>query len=160
MKYHYILLLALYIGCCPALNAQEEQEVKAVIVELFDAMRAGDSTRLKAVFHPQASLATAVLNQEGGLRVVESEVAQFAQAVGQPHDQIYDEKIWSYEIRIDGPLASAWTEYSFYLGEQLSHCGVNSFQLCKGDDGWKIVYIIDTRRKENCRTTAKDQQKD
>lgn len=30
------------------------------------------------------------------------------------------------------------------------HRQPNSFQLFKGDDGWKIIYIIDTRRKEGC----------
>jgi hypothetical protein len=53
-------------------------------------------------------------------------------------------------VLIDGNLASVWTDYKFYIGEKFSHCGVNSFQLFKGDDGWKIIYIIDTRRKDNC----------
>lgn len=53
-------------------------------------------------------------------------------------------------ILIDGNLASVWTDYKFYIDDQFSHCGVNSFQLFKGKDGWKVIYIIDTRRKENC----------
>jgi len=54
------------------------------------------------------------------------------------------------KILIDSQLASVWTDYKFYIGDKFSHCGVNSFQLVKLNDGWKIVYIIDTRRKEGC----------
>jgi hypothetical protein len=40
--------------------------------------------------------------------------------------------------------------YKFYVGETFSHCGVNSFQLFKDKEGWKIIYLIDTRRKDPC----------
>ena len=42
------------------------------------------------------------------------------------------------------------TPYKFYVGEKFSHCGVNSFQLVKIRGEWKIQYIIDTRRRQNC----------
>ena len=41
-------------------------------------------------------------------------------------------------------------DYFRYVDEKFSHCGVNSFQLVKGDRGWQIVYLIDTRRKDDC----------
>ncbi|MBI5914693.1 MAG: nuclear transport factor 2 family protein [Bacteroidetes bacterium] len=34
----------------------------------------------------------------------------------------------------------------------MSHCGVDAFQLFKGENGWKITQISDTRRRENCQT--------
>jgi hypothetical protein len=67
-----------------------------------------------------------------------------------PEGTNLDERILDYQIKIDGALASAWTPYNFYVNGNFSHCGVNSFQLVKMDDVWKIVYIIDTRRKEPC----------
>jgi hypothetical protein len=51
-------------------------------------------------------------------------------------------------------------EYTFYVGDQMSHCGVNAFQLMKTTEGWKIIGITDTRRKDNCITTAPDSQKE
>ena len=44
----------------------------------------------------------------------------------------------------------AWTPYSFFLNDTFSHCGVNNFQLLKKEGEWKIIYLIDTRRKEGC----------
>jgi hypothetical protein len=47
-------------------------------------------------------------------------------------------------------MASVWAPYKFYLGDKFSHCGVDVFQLMKTGDGWKIIYIVDTRRKGDC----------
>ena len=55
-----------------------------------------------------------------------------------------------HRVHIDGHMATAWTPYAFYLGGDLSHCGVNAFQLFNGKDGWKIIRITDTRRREGC----------
>ncbi|MBY0541864.1 MAG: hypothetical protein K2P75_00555, partial [Sphingobacteriaceae bacterium] len=86
-----------------------------------------------------------------GKAVVRTEsVNNFIKSIGAPHPEKYDERIQFTKILIDANLASVWTDYKFYIGDKFSHCGVNSFQLFKGDDGWKIIYIIDTRRKDNC----------
>ena len=37
---------------------------------------------------------------------------------------------------------------SFGLMDNFSHCGVNSFQLFNDNGQWKIIYLIDTRRKK------------
>jgi hypothetical protein len=62
-----------------------------------------------------------------------------------------DERIIIEAIHTDGHLASVFTPYSFYVKGKLSHCGANSFQLVKQNTEWKIQYIIDTRRKDNCK---------
>jgi hypothetical protein len=41
-------------------------------------------------------------------------------------------------------------EYRFYVGERFSHCGVDSFHLVRTADGWRIVDLADTRRREGC----------
>jgi hypothetical protein len=64
-----------------------------------------------------------------------------------PNEIKFLEKIVSYTIQVDGTMAVAWTPYEFYKNGILSHTGVNVFTLFKKDDSWKIIYIIDTRRK-------------
>jgi len=46
-------------------------------------------------------------------------------------------------------VAQVWTEYAFYLNKEFSHCGIDAFQLVK-DKEWKIIHLIDTRKKMNC----------
>ena len=75
---------------------------------------------------------------------------RFAEAVGNAEGDIWDEKIWNLNIQVNGRLASAWMDYAFYLGDTFHHCGVNSVQLFNGTDGWKIIYLADTRQQEGC----------
>jgi hypothetical protein len=121
---------------------------------LFDAMRAGDSTAMRAALHPSATAATASLREGVPTLTRETSLDGFVQAVGTPHEDVWDERIWDAEVEVDGPLATAWMKYAFYAGETFSHCGVDAFQLFKGQDGWKIFHIADTRRQEGCETPA------
>jgi hypothetical protein len=48
---------------------------------------------------------------------------------------------------VDGPFATYYADYEFWLGERRSHCGVDAFQLVKTDEaGWQIFILADTRR--------------
>lgn len=146
-----ILLLALIMIMSVMVQAQNtEQEIQSVIETLFDGMRAGDSSMVASTFTRDAIMQTVAQNQEGEVIKREGELARFLNSVGTPHDDVWDERIGGYEFKIDGDLASVWTPYQFYVGDNFSHCGVNSFQLAKLDGAWKIIYIVDTRRRSNC----------
>jgi hypothetical protein len=139
------------IGLSANLLAQSNEEgaVKKVINNLFTGMKTGDSTLTRSAFAAGAVMQT-IVNKDGKVSVRTEAVNDFVKLIGTPHKEIYDERIVFTKILLDGPLAAVWTDYQFYVGEKFSHCGVNSFQLVKGDKGWQIVYIIDTRRKEKC----------
>ncbi|MCB0641597.1 MAG: DUF4440 domain-containing protein [Phaeodactylibacter sp.] len=148
----------IFFGPCSLLVAQslenfegESAAVYAQIVQLFDGMREGDSTKVHAVFHSDVLLLTTFLNRAGEPVLHEGSLQGFLEAVGSPHDEIWDERIWETAIQVDGPLAQAWTNYAFYLGDTFSHCGVDAFQLVKTAEGWKIIQLADTRRKTDCR---------
>jgi len=47
-------------------------------------------------------------------------------------------------------MANACSPYEFWYMEKMSHCGVNSFQLKKEGDAWKIIYLVHTRRRSGC----------
>jgi ketosteroid isomerase-like protein len=145
-----------------ALSAQvdKENEIMQTVRTLFEGMRLGDSSMVRSVFHPEATMQTTFIDKENVPRLQTGDVDKFVTQVGTPHEKVYDEKIWSYQIQIDGPLATAWTDYSFFLGEDLLHCGVNAFHLAMTQEGWKIIHITDTRRKWNCQTEAKDRKAD
>lgn len=63
---------------------------------------------------------------------------------------VWFEKLLSFTINIDQNLASVWTPYEFYLNDNFSHCGVNSFQLFNNNGNREIIYIVDTRKKKGC----------
>jgi len=122
-----------------------EEEVRATIDQLFDGMRAGDSTMVVSVFHEEARMGRA---WEEGLGF--GDFSNFIRAVGQPREEVWNEQIWDVEIMVDGRLATAWMEFAFFRGDTLSHCGVNSMMLYRDGDVWKITYLADTNRGLDC----------
>ncbi|OLY92929.1 Putative lumazine-binding [Cnuella takakiae] len=148
--YKRIAALILTIATLKAQAQTEADAVKATVNQLFEGMRKSDTALLKAAFTPQAILQTIAKPKAGGTQVRTDEVAAFIKSVGQPHAEVYDERISFGQVLIDGDMASVWTPYKFYVGEKFSHCGVNSFQLVKLEGKWKIQYLIDTRRREGC----------
>lgn len=128
----------------------EEKAIKATIDQFFNGMRIADSATIAATISPTAVFQTIAPLKNGDVEVKTESVGEFLQAVGRPHQEVYDEQIQYGNILIDATLASVWTPYKFYLGKKYSHCGVNSFQLVKLNGTWKIQYIIDTRRKDAC----------
>jgi len=130
-------------------DASEEEAVMEVVFELFDAYRAGDSTRVRNVFHEKAVFMR-VASKEGQPVLANGSVDGFVNYVGSGLEQLHDEPIWDYQVHIDGNLASVWTKFAFFLGGIFSHCGVDSFQLFKGNNGWKIFFLSDTNQRENC----------
>ncbi|MDA0327831.1 MAG: hypothetical protein O2958_02280 [Gemmatimonadetes bacterium] len=47
-------------------------------------------------------------------------------------------------------MASIWAPYTFYLNGAVRHCGINSIELLRDREGWKVTQLSDTRRTENC----------
>jgi len=129
----------------------DEEAVKQTVNNLFLGMKTGDSTLAASAFGSNSILQT-IVSKDGRNTVRTEPVSEFIKFVGTPHQQKYDERIVFTKILTDGPLASVWTDYKFYVNEKFSHCGVNSFQLVKGEKGWQIVYLIDTRRKDQCKS--------
>ncbi|RZK53026.1 MAG: hypothetical protein EOO87_13915 [Pedobacter sp.] len=152
MKQITTALLLLLLTCTLAIaqNKNEEDAVKATINLLFDGMRNSDTTMIRKAFATKNTMQTIAKNKDEKFVVKTENVDNFIKSIAMPHAEKYDERIVFTKILVDANLASVWTDYKFYVGDKFSHCGVNSFQLFKDDEGWKIIYIIDTRRKDSC----------
>lgn len=151
MKYLLLSALLLPATCTTAQTASVETEaVKKTIQTFFEGMRKGDSTLVRSTFAPGAVFHT-IANRNGTTQLMPENPSDFVKAVGKPHKEVWDERITFDKVLIDANLASVWTPYEFYLGNNFSHCGYNSFQLVKLAGGWKIAHVIDTRRKDKCK---------
>jgi len=145
MKIGILLLTILPMLCFS--QTSEEGLVKATVNQLFNGMKTSDSILIKKSFHKNAVLQTITKTAE----IKNESINDFAISISKAEKGSLDERITFSNILIDGNLASVWTPYEFYYKGQFSHCGVNSFQLVKSSNEWKIQYIIDTRRKDNCK---------
>jgi len=127
-------------------SATSEKEVKQVIQNMFQAMLQADTTSLRSCFSDKVIFQTIVNKPEGAMINTES-INDFIQSIGKQIPNALDERIEFGAIQIDPLMATVWTPYTFYLKGQYSHKGINSFQLVKLKEGWKIQYLIDTRYK-------------
>lgn len=149
-SFKYFLIMVLLIPSNFIQAQSELDEIKATITTMFEGMRIGDSAMVHSSFSNEVLMQTLAENKEGKVQLTTGSLSSFLKAVGTPHTEVWDERIEFGDIKIDGPLASVWTPYKFFRGENFSHCGVNSFQLSKEGKAWKIIYLVDTRRKEEC----------
>ena len=146
-----ILIMLTMIFSSHYLHAQStEDSVKATVNKLFEGMKNADAALVSDSFSDSAILQTIGINKEGQVVIRNEQVKDFADFVGRQKKGAADERISFETIKIDGPLAIAWTPYKFYYEGKFSHCGVNSFQLVRINNQWKIQYLIDTRRKLGC----------
>jgi hypothetical protein len=124
--------------------------VKAVINSMFEGMKNADPALVKEAFSDSVIFQTIGANKEGKFLIRNEKLTDFLDFIGKQQKGAADERIQFETVKIDGPLAIAWTPYKFYLNGKFSHCGVDSFQLVRIDGKWKIQYLIDTRHKEGC----------
>jgi hypothetical protein len=142
----YFVIFALLIGLIS--NAQKE-EVQKTIEIFFDGFHKRDTIKLKSVCSEKLVLQS-ISESVKGTKFSEENRSDFYKSIATiPADVKFEEKILDYSIQMDGMMANAWTSYEFYINGKLSHKGVNSFTLFKESEelGWKIVHLIDTRRK-------------
>jgi len=131
-----------------------KEDIKTTIDQLFTSMRNVDSVTAQTIFVKGAILSSIYINKEGQVQKKSTNISDFITAIGTPREALWDEQIWSYDIKIDYPLAIAWTDYSFYVDDKMSHCGVNVFELINVNNKWVISSITDTRRTAGCRTKS------
>ncbi len=149
MKRFLIVLTVGLLGIRAGAQSTEDS-VKAVINRMFASMKAADADGLRSCFADSMVLQTISRSKEGKLMVRNETAEDFLAFIRKETPGNADEQIIIETLKVDGPLAMAWTPYKFYYKGQFSHCGVNSFQLVRFAEGWKIQYIIDTRRRVNC----------
>ncbi|MCH9659426.1 MAG: nuclear transport factor 2 family protein [Bacteroidetes bacterium] len=127
-------------------------EAKEIVDVFFDGFHKGDTTLMKSVMATKVPLQTAFTDKEGNHTVSNGDLDNLLKAIAdRPSDQKWDERLLGYEIQIDGNLAHVWTPYEFWFNDTFSHCGANAFTLAKTNTGWKIIHLIDSRRKSSCK---------
>lgn len=151
MKYKLVLIFLLVFSFNNAQNTNK-QKVKSTIIEFFEAFHRQDTTKLKSMSYGNIKMQSISINKQGKSQFSENDYNSFLKNISAiPKDKTFKEKLLDLDIKIDGNMANVWTPYEFYFDKKFSHCGVNSFQLLKENNVWKIIYLVDTRRLNNCK---------
>jgi len=142
------VFILLFFGLSIGVFAQEEKAIKQSISVFFEGLQTSDTLKIQSVCHKEMKLQSITeKNTVGGLSF-QSNSDFYKSVAAIPKNLKIEERLLSNNIQIDGTMANVWTPYEFYINEKLSHIGVNSFTLLLENNIWKIVHIIDTRRKK------------
>jgi len=143
-----LLGMVVSLALPPQVAAQNEAGALAAVDQVFEGMRTANASMVREVFAADARFA--ILDSgEGSTSIRSQSVDGWLNGIdgsgGSWNEQVYD-----VEAMVDGPMASVWAPYTFYLDGEISHCGINSIELLYDAEGWKVTQISDTRRRDGC----------
>ncbi|WP_432410742.1 nuclear transport factor 2 family protein [Rasiella sp. SM2506] len=128
-----------------------ETEAKQLVTTFFDGFHKRDTVIMRSVLAKKVRLQSSSTDKDGNLQLTDSSIEDLLKAIAnRPADQKWEERLLDYKISINGTLAHVWTPYEFWFNGNFSHCGANAFTIVKLENGWKIIHLIDSRRKEDC----------
>jgi hypothetical protein len=158
MRLRRLLLTSIIVPSLAAPRATiaqdpEREKVLATVQKVFDAMRTRDTALLTQAFDSTARL-VGVSNRGGTPGVSLTAPAQFGASITRaPAGDVWNERIFDPEVRIDGNVAHVWAYYTFHRNATFSHCGVDAFTLLRVGTSWRITQLADSRRTEGCTHT-------
>jgi hypothetical protein len=152
MKFFLLLISLLASSISISQNSFSNSDAKQIVDTFFEGFHKGDTLLMNSVIANDVVMQTVYANKNGeNLLTTDSIEGLISAIANRPADQKWDERLLDYQIGVDGNLAHVWTPYEFWYNDEFSHCGANSFTIAKFDDGWKIIHLIDSRRKSSCK---------
>ncbi len=148
-----LILLFVWLLASNIMTGQESEKkaVQKTIETFFDGFHKQDSILIKQTVSENIIVQTIGKNKEGNSIIRNEDFGKFLKSIASIPDTLqFKEKLMSFNIQVDRAMANAWMPYELWMNNTFHHCGVNYFQLFKDENAWKIIYLIDTRRKEDC----------
>lgn len=126
----------------------------AAVQTLLDGWREADAAKLEAALHRDFREVTLhLVDGKWDFAVVDR--ASLVGLMGKIEKGSWDDRLVAPVVHVDGPIAVVWSHYRFTVhyvengvAHDPAHCGVETFQLYRGDSGWKIVNFADTHSDE------------
>ncbi|HKW40685.1 MAG TPA: nuclear transport factor 2 family protein [Gemmatimonadales bacterium] len=135
----------------PRVRAQDPERtaVLATVQKVFDGMRTRDTLLIQQAFDTSGRLLRVAGGAAPSVRGISA--SRFAGIVrGAKEGDVWNERIFDPEVRVDGNIAQVWAYYTFHLNATFTHCGTDAFMLLKLGDTWRITQLIDTERQQGC----------
>lgn len=135
----FLIVLFVNFSVVAQKNIEQEKAIKKTITTFFEGLHKGDSSIVNNTLNKKIKLQTTFTNKDGiAILKTETKTQLLKNIASKNPKHTYLEKLLSWNIYIDGNLASVWTPYEFYLNGKFSHCGANSFQLFNNNENGKL----------------------
>ena len=135
-------LLILFMGCNLCAQTSEETAVKNTVQTFFDSITKKSPDVARSVLYKDG-LMFSVKDKENNVSVEitshQAFIDKLPSFAGDLLEQMQDPK-----IMVHGKIAVVWTPFTFHRNGKYSHRGLDTFQLIKTNEGWKISSILYT----------------
>lgn len=140
MKAVICFLFATLIFALPATGQMPAEKTAplAVVEKLFAEMAAANPAGILALGTPENQLVAIRKLRDGSSRVEVITGEAFSKMFTNKEANLREE-MYAPQVEVEGDYAMVYGRYVFFVGERLSHCGVNQFNLVKVEGVWKIA---------------------
>lgn len=152
-------LLAIILAACLAAPAHaadaDTDAIRQVVHQFQSAIVARDGKTLGSLFAQDggswlsvlddAAYADAKARNPAAKKLMPSTWQKFADFVQHSAKPI-EERFYDVRIDTNGAVASVWFDFDFLVDGKVTNRGSETWQLVRGDDGWKIqamLYSVD-----------------
>ena len=141
------LLLAIF-SVAGFAQADDKKAALGVVNKLFDEMRAANAAGILATGTADNQLVAIRKLKDGKTRVDVINGEAFTKFFTKPN--AIEELMYAPNVEVDGNWAMVWGRYVFFIGDKISHCGINQFNLVRADGVWKIANGASTIDPGDC----------
>ena len=131
-----------------AAQSADHADVMKTMQAFFDTMGGHDVEGARKILQPQGRFhAMSIKDGKPDVRAFSNE-EYFAQLEGDLAKRKLRERIWNPDVRINGLIATLIAPYDFWIDGKFSHCGIDTFDFIKTEEGWKIaggVYTVESK---------------
>ena len=136
-----IMIFSLVCVLCSAALGQmpsEKAAPLAVVEKLFAEMAAANPAGILTLGTPENQLVAIRKMRDGSSRVEVISGEAFSKMFTNKEANLREE-MYAPQVEVEGDYAMVYGRYVFFVGERLSHCGVNQFNLVRVGGVWKIA---------------------
>ncbi len=137
-----------------AQSSNDKTAVLGVVNQLFTEMAAANPAGILALHTPTSDLAAVFRTKEGKTRFESIDGKKFSEMFTDK-TKIMKEEMYAPNVEISGDWAMVWGRYVFFVGDTLSHCGINQFNLVRIEGVWKIANGASTIDRNDCNEKEK-----
>lgn len=126
----------------------EEAAILATIDRFFEAMAARDMATFATLMTPDGMTYSQAM-RDGEWRLFRRTNQHMIDTITDGSSSVA-ETYWEPTVLIRGPIAVVWAPYEFRRNGEISHCGVDVFNMLKIDGKWVIGNAMWTAEPEAC----------
>jgi len=143
-----IFFLLVFSTITLAQKANDSKAALEVVNRLFAEMAAANAPGILATGTADNQLVAVRKMKDGKTRIDVINGEQFTKFFTKPG--AIEERMYDPKVEVSGDWAMVWGRYVFFVGDKISHCGINQFNLVRTESGWKIANGASTIDPGDC----------